>query len=76
MDPERLVLALTRLRDFLVERRIREVSIPVYDPNKGRLNQRYIYHPARGLCGNRNNRTPTQKVLLERCMSLGWTRGF
>ena len=28
IDPEHVVLALTRLRDFLVERGIREVSIP------------------------------------------------
>ena len=32
--PEHMILALTRLRDFMVERGIREVSMPVYDPNR------------------------------------------
>ena len=31
--PEDLVLSLTRLRDFLLEREVRELSFPVYDPN-------------------------------------------
>ena len=43
IDPEHVILALTRLREFLVERRIREVSMPVYDPNRGRLNSRELY---------------------------------
>ena len=43
IDPENVVLALTRLRDFLVERGVREVSLPVYDPNRGRLNPRELY---------------------------------
>ena len=43
IKPEHVVLALTRLRDFLVERGIREVSIPVYDPNRGRLDPRELY---------------------------------
>ena len=43
IDPEHVVLALTRLRDFLVERGIREVSMPVYNPNMGRLNPRELY---------------------------------
>ena len=37
------MLGLTRLRDFMVERRIREVSMPVYDPNRGRLSARELY---------------------------------
>ena len=37
VDPENLVLSLTRLRDFLVEREVKELSLPVYDPNRGRL---------------------------------------
>ena len=37
------MLALTRLSDFMVERGIREVSMPVYDPNMGRLNPRELY---------------------------------
>ena len=36
VDPESLVLSLTRLRDFLVKRE-------VYNPNRGRLNPRQLY---------------------------------
>ena len=43
IDPEHVMLALTRFRDTMVERGIREVSIPVYDPNRGRLNPRELY---------------------------------
>ena len=43
VDAEQVVLVLTRLRDFLVETGIKEVSIPVYDPNRGRLNPRELY---------------------------------
>ena len=43
IDPEYVMLALTRLRDFLVEREIREVSMPVCDLNKGKLNPRDLY---------------------------------
>ena len=43
MDPEHAVLALTQLRDFLVEMGVKEVSIPVYNPNRGRLNPRELY---------------------------------
>ena len=32
VDPKSLVLALTRLRDFLVERGVTSLSLPVYDP--------------------------------------------
>ena len=42
IDPEHVMLALTRLRDFLAERGIKDVSIPVYDPNRGRLNRRQL----------------------------------
>ena len=41
--PEHVMLALTRLRDFMVERGIVEVSMPVYDPNRGKLNPRELY---------------------------------
>ena len=37
------MLALTRLRDFMVERGILEVSMPVYDPNRGKLNPMEMY---------------------------------
>ena len=43
VDPENLVLSLTRLRDFLLEREIKELSLPVYDPNRGRLHPRELY---------------------------------
>ena len=43
IDPEHVMLALTRLRDFMVKRRIMEVSMPVYDPNRGKLNPRELY---------------------------------
>ena len=43
VDPENLVLSLTRLRDFLVEMDVRELSLPVYDPNRGRLHPRELY---------------------------------
>ena len=40
IDPEHVMLALTRLRDFMIERKIMEVSMPVYDPNRGKLSPR------------------------------------
>ena len=43
IDPENVMLALTRLREFMVERGIMEVSMPVYDPNRGNLNPRELY---------------------------------
>ena len=43
VDPENLVLSLTRLRDFLLEREVRELSLPVNDPNRGRLHPREVY---------------------------------
>ena len=43
IDSEHVMLALTRLRDFMIERRITEVSMPVYDPNRGKLSPRELY---------------------------------
>ena len=43
VKPENLVLALTRLRDFLVERGVTSLSLPVYDPNRGKLHPRELY---------------------------------
>ena len=43
VDPEDLVLSLTRLRDFLVEWKVKELSLLVYDPNRGRLDPRELY---------------------------------
>ena len=41
--PEHVMLALTRLRDFMIERGIVEVSMPVYDTNRGKLSPRELY---------------------------------
>ena len=41
--PEQVMLALARLRDCMVERGIMEVAMPVYDPNKCKLNPRELY---------------------------------
>ena len=43
VNPESLVLALTRLRDFLVERGVTSLLLPVYDPNRGKLHPRDLY---------------------------------
>ena len=43
IDPEHVMLALTKLRDFMIERGIVEVSMPVYDPNRGKLSPRELY---------------------------------
>ena len=43
VDPKSLVLALTRLRVFLVERGVTSLSLPVYDPNRGKLHPRELY---------------------------------
>ena len=43
VDPENLVLSLTRLRDFLLEIDVKELSLPVYDQNRGRLHPRKLY---------------------------------
>ena len=43
IDPEHVMLALTRLRDFMIERGIVEVSMPVYDPNRCKLSPRELY---------------------------------
>ena len=43
VDPETLVLSLTRLRDILVEMDVKELSLPVYDPNRGRLHPGELY---------------------------------
>ena len=43
IDPEHVMLALMTLRDFMVERGIVEVSMPVYDPNRGKMSPRELY---------------------------------
>ena len=42
VNPENLVLALIRLRDFLVERGVTSLSLPIYDPNRGKLHPREL----------------------------------
>ena len=37
VDPENLVLSLTRLRDLLMEMELKKLSLPVCDPSRGRL---------------------------------------
>ena len=74
IDPEPVMLALTRLRDFMIERGIMEVSMPVYDPNRGKLSPRELYAILHVVFRrNRDNGTPTQEVLLEYRLSYGWT---
>ena len=43
MNPESLMLALTRLRDFLVEREVTSLSLSVYDTNRDKLYFRELY---------------------------------
>ena len=43
VDPEHVMQALTRLRDFLLERGRKKFSLPVYNPNWGRLNHTELY---------------------------------
>ena len=43
VNPESLVLALSRLRGFLVERGVTSLSLPVYDPNRRKLHPRELY---------------------------------
>ena len=43
IDPEHVMLALAKLGDFMIERRITEVSMPVYDPNWCKLSPRELY---------------------------------
>ena len=43
IDPEHVMLAITSVRNFMVERGTMDVSMPVYDPNRGKLNPRELY---------------------------------
>ena len=43
VNPESLVMALTRLRDFLAARGKTFLSLPVYDPNRGNLHPGELY---------------------------------
>ena len=69
IDPEHVMLALTRLRDFMIERGIMEVSRPVYDTNRGKLSPRELYAILHVVI--RDNGTPTQEMLLEYRLSYG-----
>ena len=63
VDPDYLVVALSRIGDFLIEKEVREVTILVYDPNSDKLNL------ASSLSGAGDNSTPTQQILSEHCPS-------
>ena len=53
IDPEHVMLALTRLRDFMIERGITEVSMPVYDIPVFQIEPKGIVrYPTRGLRRN------------------------
>ena len=71
IDPEHVMLALTKLRDFMIERGIVEVSMSVYDPNRAKLSPRELY--AHDLRRNGDKGTSTQEILLEYRLSYGWT---
>ena len=43
IDPEHVMLTLTRLKYFMIERGTLEVSMPVYDPNRSKLSPRELY---------------------------------
>ena len=64
IDPEHVMLALTRLRDFMIERRITEVSMPVYDPNRGKLSPWELYAILHVVL-NGDNGTSAQEILPE-----------
>ena len=40
---ENLVLALARLRDFLAERGVTSLALPLYDTNRGKLHPKELY---------------------------------
>ena len=44
VDPEDLILSLKRLRDFLVKKEVKELSLPVYHTNRGRLHPEGCIH--------------------------------
>ena len=47
LEAESLALSLTRLTDFLVESGVKELSLPVYEPNRGRLHPWEIVRAAK-----------------------------
>ena len=70
-----MVLTWTRLKDFLVERGLKEVSIPVYDPNRIKIESpRVVCGLARGLRKNGNNSKNTKEILPEHCLILEWVQ--
>ena len=63
VDPEILVLSLTRLRDVLAEREVKELSLPVCDPNKGRLHRRELYALIHVIFSDTNIQVYLHKIL-------------
>ena len=68
VDPENLILSLTRLRDFLVERDVKELSLPVYDPSRGRLHPRELYALIHVIYSDTNIQVYLQGVQTNRTM--------
>ena len=71
VDPENLVLSLTRLRDFLVEMDVKELSLPVYDPNRGLLHPREFYALVHVIFSDTNIQVYLQEILLKYRLSDG-----
>ena len=69
VDPENLVLSLTRLRDFLLEMDVKELSLPVYDPNRGRLHPRDLYALVHLIFSDTNIQVNLHKKYY---LSIGW----
>ena len=71
VDPEDLVLSLKRLRDFLVEREMKEILLPVYDPNRGRLRPREFYALIHKSFVIKHRSVLTKEILFEYSLSIG-----
>ena len=68
VDTEIRLLSLTRLRDFLVAREVKELSLPVYDPNRGRLHPRELYALIHVIFSDTNIQVYLHK---KNCLSIG-----
>ena len=72
VNPESLVLALTRLRDFLVVRGVTSLSLPVYDPNRGKLHPRELYALVHVIFSETDRGLLTKKVLSEHMLGVAF----
>ena len=66
--PGKPSLSLARLRDFLVEREVKELSLPAYDLNRGRLHPRELYALIHVIFSDTNIQVYLQKKY---CLSIG-----